>query len=65
MFDIIKTKRRVNGYGDCWYCNEIVVDPVIFKVTDHRDIEAITVCRKRKCRAEADSGSLDPLPDND
>ena len=61
--EIRYTGRKVDGYGDCWYCNEVVVDPRVYRVTGHLDIKAITVCRKRKCREAADSDTLDYDPE--
>jgi len=25
---------RRRGYGDCWYCSEVVVDPIIVSIPD-------------------------------
>lgn len=53
------TGRKVNGYGDCWYCNEVVVDPYVYSVVEYSgDKYTIDVCRKNKCREAADGGSL-------
>ena len=55
--------RRVNGYGDCWYCNETVVAPYLFEIVDPdtREPMRVSVCRKRLCRESAEEGSFHRL----
>lgn len=52
---------RQDGYGDCWYCSEVVVDPVRYRVEGHVDGPVtICVCRKRRCMERVDAESLEP-----
>lgn len=52
--------RPVRGYGDCWYCNETVVDPYLFEINnpDSNEPMRVRVCRKRRCRDSAEEGSF-------
>lgn len=49
---------KVNGYGDCWYCNETVVDPRKYRIETTDGPLTIAVCRKHKCREAAEDGAM-------
>ena len=54
------TGRKIDGYGDCWYCSEVVVDPRVYLIDDPDSSERmhVNVCRKRRCREAADDGAF-------
>lgn len=41
---IIRGLRRASGYGDCWDCCEVVVDPYRFKVKIDGEFLVINLC---------------------
>ena len=55
----IREPHKHEGYGECWYCNEIVIDPAVYAIDDEDGVRfRVLVCRRRLCRESAKEGAF-------
>ena len=66
MHTIIPLRKRVAGYGECWYCGSVVVDPRQYRVDDYGgDPLTFACCNRRRCNDRRRDGDLDPFTDEE
>lgn len=65
MYTIKSLYKRVNGYGECWYCGETIVDPKLYHVDDYGgDPLTFACCGKRRCNDRRRDGDVTPFSDD-